>query len=1146
MRNLTKVYIFLGTFLFSIHLFSQPQIITPINNYTYNDSTILISWITNTPASYYNLQISTDTLFNNIILDTTLTNNHFIFHGNYNSFYFVKVRNFYNSYSSWSNIVTFSTFSPFLIEKFRAWYDYQHASIIDNNKVDTLFDLSGNNNNLTQSDSNKCPVFQTTTGSHLKSIHFDGNNQYLKTAPFTLNGHFTIFIFFNNLDNWSYNKYILDGYNYANARFSINYGGLLLYCGNFLQSANNIVTNPYNFTTIIYNHNESIIRNNFSEIISGNPGNNDNPEGLTLGTIGVETSNPDNYGNFDLFEILVFDTLLSDTNIFLVENYLKSKYASPVSLGPDIHIPYSFCDAVLDAGARFTNYHWSTGDTTQTITVSHSGTYSVTVTDIFGFQSSDTIQVYFPELSYDFGDTTICQYDTIAWNSGFADSLYTTVWQNGDTTNIQNIYQSGQYHYKVIDTNGCFALSDTIAVSIDSFPSSQLFSNDDTTLCIGTNLYVENTEASTFLWNTGDTTNFITMQDSGIYYLTAHNQRQCITHDTVTVSISGIAPIVDFSIYGICQYDTILFINNSFAPDSSNFSSFLWQIDTLTTSHNQDTSYVFQDSGTYRIALTVNTENGCSNTINKYLHIHHLPVISLSFFPICSNTPTLIAPQVNTFGIPATYKWTLDSNIISTADTPNTILNIPQYGNHYITLQVTDTNNCKSTYYSQIEVKPTPEADFSFSGKCENKSTTFTNQTNTLWYNPLIFNKWYFGDGDSSLSHNTTHTYTDTGYYNITLYTKAVNGCKSQINKYIHINPTPHINFTDTILCANTQYHLFTNIQNAPIHSYKWLIDSTIYSTDSILSIIFPEANTHQLLIYATSDSLCTSNTQTTLHILPQPQATFNISSQYLPQGHSIYANATDTSYPYYLWQLYSGQSIIDRDTLCGASYYYSPIYEQNNMLLLIVKDTNGCYDTSFTQFYTYNFHQIRVSVIQAKYTYQDNYLQLYTLLKNEGEAPTSGFKIISKIQGIGQIASTYDSTIYPKETKWYQIPSNIYAKQLPQSICLWTENSNIEGFNNSNVVCISPSSDSIQILNVYPVPAKNYLYMDINMPYYNGDIIAYLTNTLGQQSKTQIFRNLHKGVNTLKLNLRNIGKGIYMLNVISGSYFYQEKIIVD
>jgi hypothetical protein len=64
-----------------------------------------------------------------------------------------------------------------------------------------------------------------------------------------------------------------------------------------------------------------------------------------------------------------------------------------IDLGPDTIWTTQPDTIVLDAGGPYVSYQWSTGDTTQTITVSDYGTYSVTVTDFYGCEASDSVVV---------------------------------------------------------------------------------------------------------------------------------------------------------------------------------------------------------------------------------------------------------------------------------------------------------------------------------------------------------------------------------------------------------------------------------------------------------------------------------------------------------------------------------------------------------------------------------------------------------------------------------------------------------------------------------------------------------------------------------------------------------------------------------
>jgi hypothetical protein len=62
-----------------------------------------------------------------------------------------------------------------------------------------------------------------------------------------------------------------------------------------------------------------------------------------------------------------------------------------IDLGNDVITPDGY--TILDAGSGFTNYLWSTGQTSQTIQVINSGIYNVTVTDANGCSNIDVIDV---------------------------------------------------------------------------------------------------------------------------------------------------------------------------------------------------------------------------------------------------------------------------------------------------------------------------------------------------------------------------------------------------------------------------------------------------------------------------------------------------------------------------------------------------------------------------------------------------------------------------------------------------------------------------------------------------------------------------------------------------------------------------------
>ena len=118
--------------------------------------------------------------------------------------------------------------------------------------------------------------------------------------------------------------------------------------------------------------------------------------GLTVGA----AYNNSRFFNGDIVEIIIYDTNLTDTQRQQVEQYLMDKYAPPISLGEDITVDYGFCPITLQVNEGYSDIEWSTGDSTEQITVNQSGEYWVTATDFFGRITSDTINVNFLNLYY--------------------------------------------------------------------------------------------------------------------------------------------------------------------------------------------------------------------------------------------------------------------------------------------------------------------------------------------------------------------------------------------------------------------------------------------------------------------------------------------------------------------------------------------------------------------------------------------------------------------------------------------------------------------------------------------------------------------------------------------------------------------------
>lgn len=129
----------------------------------------------------------------------------------------------------------------------------------------------------------------------------------------------------------------------------------------------------------------------------------------------------------------------------------------------------SFCgtgSVVLTAPSGFAGYEWSTGETTQSITVTSADDYTVTVTDAGGCQSevSDplTVTVNQPPqvpLITIAGSLAICQGQSTTLR---APAGFSYLWSTGATTQEIEVTSIDTYTVIITDANGCTATSQPV------------------------------------------------------------------------------------------------------------------------------------------------------------------------------------------------------------------------------------------------------------------------------------------------------------------------------------------------------------------------------------------------------------------------------------------------------------------------------------------------------------------------------------------------------------------------------------------------------------------------------------------------------------------------------------------------------------
>lgn len=136
----------------------------------------------------------------------------------------------------------------------------------------------------------------------------------------------------------------------------------------------------------------------------------------------------------------------------------------------DLGEPITQCGGTttIDAGNGFNSYTWSNGQTTQSITVSQSGTYTVTASNGQCEVTATRVVTINPVPSVSITESN----DVLTANATSGSGDYSYLWSDGNaTTQSIDMTHNGNYCVTVSDSNGCQA-SDCIDAAMDDIEIS--------------------------------------------------------------------------------------------------------------------------------------------------------------------------------------------------------------------------------------------------------------------------------------------------------------------------------------------------------------------------------------------------------------------------------------------------------------------------------------------------------------------------------------------------------------------------------------------------------------------------------------------------------------------------------------------------
>lgn len=245
-------------------------------------------------------------------------------------------------------------------------------------------------------------------------------------------------------------------------------------------------------------------------------------------------------------------------------------------------------------------------------------------------------------------------------------------------------------------------------------------------------------------------------------------------------------------------------LTHQFSHQSQNASLFHWTFkknNTIVGESNQaNPNFTFPEPGIYEVSLSANNPDNCPVVSTAIFDIQPLLAPDIEPHDIyCLNGNAVSFKPIGSFSDQAVFNWEFQSATPPTSNEKEpTNIKYDASGNHAVKLTVSE-NGCARTAQSEVIIHQNPIADFDV-GKiygCAPLSVSFLNRSATQ--SSSVAYTYDFGDGNTSTSGTTSHTYTAPGVYGVSLFLQNLNGCIDSDEIYkeaiIEVAPSPKAGF---------------------------------------------------------------------------------------------------------------------------------------------------------------------------------------------------------------------------------------------------------------------------------------------------------------------------------------------------------------
>ena len=463
-------------------------------------------------------------------------------------------------------------------------------------------------------------------------------------------------------------------------------------------------------------------------------------------------------------------------------------------------------EPVLLTAAGSDHFFWSHGAEGDSVEVkpAHSQMYYVSVTDVAGCYELDSVYVEvhpIPDLVLP--DTIqACEGDTVVLDTKL-DPSYELYWENGDTSKIRTVYESGMYSFYVIGEAGCL-VPDTVDVIYHDYPEVKI--TNDTIICRGGSIRLNASGGEFYQWSVNNRQHpalQVDPQNPTTYYVTVSNFT-CESYASVHVDIYDSPKLLLSSDSNVvCMGDSV-FMSPSFGEP------LFWWIDEGWVLAGGEPHQVIFPKKNRMYGLLVEDANDCRSYIYTDFVVHSLPatVYNGQTLQACENE---MIPLVTSYSPSYSYLWS-DGTESYINETQNT---------GWQTVSITSEMNCSSKDSVFIDRHPYPYVEIG------NDTTVCSGEELQLstYFDPSYTYSWSSGDQTPQIDIIVEQDMS----YVVSVYGSYY--CMASDTVYVSVEygtPAGVIEGEDTVY-VDKDFSIY-NFNETPGNDYTWFL-SDIYDT---------------------------------------------------------------------------------------------------------------------------------------------------------------------------------------------------------------------------------------------------------------------------------------------------------------------------